>query len=243
MALGTPLSELRRQLRAEVGQSLNVAQGVNAQGQYDLMLARQQQELWEQYEWSHLEMRVELVLSAGQEVYPYPAMMPFNAINKAWCWDGTTGSSPSPVEYQIPMGVLGATGRGWPVQNWANRVVVSGGKVNPAGALCVWPVPQKAGVLVLVGQAPTNPLINDTDVAVLDDKLIVLFSAAEILAQQKSEGATLKLQKANQYLRRLLANQGGDKRRIRVLGGAQMVEAAHTPVYSSTQRFRVPPTT
>jgi hypothetical protein len=69
------------------------------------------------------------------------------------------------------------------------------------------------------GQALCNNFVADADRAVLDDTLITLFAAAEILAAQKAENAALKLQKANQFLRRLLANQGAMKRRIIALGG------------------------
>ena len=73
--------------------------------------------------------------------------------------------------------------------------------------------------LKILGQAPATPLVAPTDKAVLDDTLITLFAAAEILAAQKAEAASLKLQKANQFLRRHFANLGGGKRKTAVLGG------------------------
>jgi hypothetical protein len=246
MGVGVALSELRRQLRAEVGQSLNVQQGVNAQGQYDLILARQQQELWQGYEWPHLRYYAELDAAAGQALYDYPAGMPFEAINKVWV--SQAPNNPVFVPYGIDPNkqLLGASGqRAWPPQAWGNRPVVdtTGATpvVTPAGKFEISPLPSQAGLLLLEGQAPCNPLIADTDIAIIDSTAITLFAAAEILADQKRESASTKLQKANQYLRRLLADQGAMKRRVSVLGGAQIVEAMMGPDYSNdVRRFRTP---
>jgi hypothetical protein len=93
-------------------------------------------------------------------------------------------------------------------------------KTNPVGQIKLVPIPVGPGTLRLEGSAPCNPLIDDTDTCIIDSKVIVLFAAAEILATQKVEAAQLKLQKAQNYLRKLLANQSADKRRNYNLGGA-----------------------
>jgi hypothetical protein len=239
MAVGVTLIELRRQLRAEVGQTLNVAQGANAQGIYDLMLARTQQELWEANEWPHLRYSSDIALSAGQRFYPYPTDMSYEAINQVWVKD--TGNW-KPVAFGIGVNDYASYGgedaRSWPVARWGNIVSIVAGKVVPAGQIEVLPVPAQAGTLRLEGQAPCNPLLADTDICVLDSTLIALYCAAEILANQKAENATLKLQKAQQYLRRLTANQGSDKRPIAVLGGAQIAQTYAGE--SSGRRFRIP---
>ena len=67
------------------------------------------------------------------------------------------------------------------------------------------------------GNAPLNPLIEDTDTCVIDATLIVLMAAAEILAVQKSEGAAMKLQKVNAYRRMLIARLGAQQRNMRSL--------------------------
>src|SRR6478609_2926360 len=241
MSVGTTLLNLRRMLRAEVSQSLNTAQGVNAQGQYDMMLDRSQKELWDAYDWPHLNYVVTVPISAGQSVYPYPAEMPFEAINRITATDLTLGTAINAVTYPPPQEAFNMAGtRGWPPQWWGHQVLVTAGKTDPKGQLVLFPVPSQAGTLQLLGPAPCNPLVADADVAVLDDTLITLFAAAEILAQQKNEGASLKLQKANQYLRRLLANQSADKRDITVLGGAQIAQSM-MPIYGDSGRnFRIP---
>ena len=62
-----------------------------------------------------------------------------------------------------------------------------------------------------------NQLIADSDTCVLDATLIVLMAAAEILAQQKSEAAQLKLQKANTYKRMMIARLGAQQRQMKSL--------------------------
>jgi hypothetical protein len=237
MAFGTSLANLRRLLRAEVSQSLNTAQGVNAQGQYDMALDRTQHELWESYEWPHLTYYANLPLMEGQRFNAYPADMPFDYIVKAYVLTGTVNWIPLSfgINLQDYAQYGGENGRSWPPQKWANQPNVTGGAggpgdqraeasprvvvTDPIGQLEIWPVPNQDGYLRFKGQAPCNPLVLDTDKAVLDDTLITLFASAEILAAQKSEHAPLKLQKANQFLRRHFANLGGGKRRTIALGG------------------------
>ena len=231
MAFGTSLLNLRHKLRAEVSQSLNTAQGVNAQGQYDMALDRVQKELWESYEWPHLSYYTNLTLQDGQQLYDYPVDMPFDYIVKAYVQSGTTDWTP--ISFGIGLEDYeqygGETGKSWPPQKWANRPLVTGGVTNPIGKLEIWPIPNQNGSLRFKGQAPCNPLVLDTDRAVLDDVLITLFAAAEILAAQKAENASMKLQKANQFLRRHFANLGGGKRHMIALGGVGSMPGVRLP--------------
>ena len=65
MPVGVALVDLRRDLRAETGQSLNMAQGVQSQATQDNQLDRQQRELWQAYDWPHLKYWVDVPVSAG----------------------------------------------------------------------------------------------------------------------------------------------------------------------------------
>jgi hypothetical protein len=59
-------------------------------------------------------------------------------------------------------------------------------------------------------------MVSDSDRADLDDRLIVLFAAAEILAKQKSPDAKNKLDMANARLLRLRANSQSASKTIQV---------------------------
>jgi hypothetical protein len=223
MPLGVTLLELRRELRAETGTSLNPAQGTQAQDTIDILLARQQRELWDAYNWQHLQLWVDMPLSEGQATYSYPETMAFDQVKRILVADGAAGHW-SDLIYGIKAHMThGTPPRGLP-KRWRNVATVSivnGAPVtNPVGQLELLPVPSSSNmVLRFDGQAPLSPLIEPTDSCVLDSKCIVLFAAAEIMATQKSEAAPMKLTKAQNYLRRLLADQGADKRANYNMGG------------------------
>jgi hypothetical protein len=111
----------------------------------------------------------------------------------------------------------------WPPRRWRN--VASYDEINnvthAADQFEVWPIPTvtppAAYSLRIEGNAPLNPLIADTDTCIIDATLIVLMAAAEILAVQKSEGAAMKLQKANTYRRMLVSRLGAQQRSMRSL--------------------------
>jgi len=240
--LGVTLLELRRELRAETGTSLNPQQGVQAQETIDILLARQQRELWDAYNWQHLKIWTDVPLTGGQGVYSYPKEMAFDQIVRVYIAQVTkddpadvnkitASTSWSALTYGIKayMTHLGPTNSGKPVR-WSNVVSIdTTGPVaitNPVGQFQLLPVPDDnlanpklSYVLRFEGQAPLSPLVASTDTCILDSKAIVLFAAAEMLATQKSEAAPMKLTKAQNYLRRILADQGADKRTNYNMGG------------------------
>ncbi len=238
MPVGVALVDLRRDLRAETGQSLNPAQGVQSQATQDNHLDRQQREMWAAYDWPHLRYWVDLPAIPGQNFYDYPEEMPFDQINRIW-WQQNATTTWYPLAYGIrafdPSPGLPAQGQ--PLR-WGNKVSVVGGKTNPVGQFEILPIPNANGTLRFEGTAPCNPLVADDDTCILDSKAIVLFAAAEILATQKVEAAQLKLLKAQTFLRRLLANQGADKRRNYNMGGSAGRD--YTSGRNSVNHYAVP---
>jgi len=243
--LGVTLLELRRELRAETGTSLNPNQGVQAQETLDILIARQQRELWDAYNWQHLKIWVDMPLTGGQAVYTYPKEMAFDQITRVYISQVTRDDPVDPDKItaagawsMLAYGVkahmiqLGPASFGTPIR-WGNIASVNTAGAapvtNPVGQFRLLPAPEdtsltnpKLGYIIrFEGQAPLSPLVAGTDTCILDSKAIVLFAAAEILATQKSEVAPMKLTKAQNYLRRLLADQGADKRQNYNMGGNQ----------------------
>ena len=224
MPLNVPLSQLRLDLRAETGQSMNVSQGVQAQQNQDYQLARQQEELYKAYEWPHLRYWVDIPVNSGQQLYDYPLTMPFDLVNRIYwaqtgttnwknLWHGIRAYDVRPLEQQS----------GTP-SRWGNYLTVDPtGAVptNPVGQIMLLPIPNVDGTLRVSGQAPLPPLIADDDLCVIDSKAIVMFAAVELLATQKAEVAQLKLTKAQNYIKRLRAQQGADKRNNYNMGGSR----------------------
>lgn len=220
MPVGVKLIDLRRDLRAETGQSLNISQGVQSQATQDNQLNRQQIELWDAWSWPHLMYWVDMPILAGQAQYAYPPDMPFDQISRILLTtDG--GTSWSVLAYGLHAHEIDVdSGKTGTPRRWGNLVNVIDGKTNPTGSILLVPPPNADMRIRFEGQAPCNPLVADDDVCVLDSKVIVLFAAAEILAFQKVEAAALKLTKAQNYLRRLLINNGADKRVNYNMGGS-----------------------
>ena len=74
------LQVMVRNLRAECGHALSVAQGVNQVDTLKYLLARTQVELWTAFTWPELVVRAPITLAAGQYLYPYPPSLGFDAI-------------------------------------------------------------------------------------------------------------------------------------------------------------------
>jgi hypothetical protein len=234
MPLRVTLLDLRRELRAETGTSLNPAQGAQAQPTLDIILARQQRELWDAYNWQHLKNWIDLPLAHNQALYNYPLAMGFDQIARIYVATGVqrdgngvilSASDWVPLVYGITayMQKLGPVQQGTPLR-WRNVATVDTTGpdpiTNPVGQFEVMPVPTTDDMMLrFEGQLPLSPLVADTDTCIIDSKAIVLFAAAEMLASQKSEAAPMKLQKAQNYLRKLLADQGADKRTNYNMGG------------------------
>jgi hypothetical protein len=224
MALNVPLSQLRLDLRAETGQSMNISQGTQAQQNQDYQINRQQEELYNAYEWPHLAYWVDVLVASGQNLYDYPATIPFDRINRIlWAQAGTTNWKPLHFginAYDVrPLDQQSGTPR-----QWGNLLTIDptgSTATDPIGQIMLLPIPSTDGTIRVAGQAPYTPLINDTDLCIIDSKAIVMFAAVELLATAKAEVAQLKLQKAQQYLKRLRAQQGADKRENYNMGGSR----------------------
>lgn len=225
MPIGVPLSDLKRELRAETGQSLNVAQGVQAEQTYAIMLDRQQRELWDAYEWPHLRTHVDQPLAVGQSEYLYPSLpvaVTFDQVRRMYVAPSAT-SRWQELGYgirsdEIPLGALPT---GTPAR-WQNKLTKTALEEKYTTGFFILPVPDRAGMtLRMDGQLPCKALVDDEATCIIDSTAIVLFAAAEVLAAQRSETAALKLTKAQNYLRRLLQNVGGNKRTSFNMGGPQ----------------------
>ena len=222
MRVGIALSELRRELLAETFQSLNPSQTTSSTPFYNYQLDRTQREQWNEIEWPHLTIYKDIPMVIGQRYYSYPPQLPFDSIFRIWWPQGVTWV---PLDYGINPQTYATMGgeniQAWPPRRWRNVAVYNEAtqQTQPAAQFEIWPTPGPSTPFSLrvEGNAPLNPLIEDTDICVIDATLIVLFAAAEILAMQKSESASLKLQKANQYRRMLVARLGAQQRSMRSL--------------------------
>lgn len=200
------LSEMIDQLRAELGLSTNVAQGVNSEDGLKHVLRRTQRELWTAYEWDQLLVDEIIDVSASARYIALPALIDYERIKGIWCSYGSewrpVGFGIGPAEYSAyPIGT-----ESWPVERYRYW--------SPTGQLELWPVPSQVGQLYVTGTQKLAPLVESSDTSLLDGTAVVLFAAAELAAKNQHQDAPIKLQKARDYLRTLRGNITGGKRPV-----------------------------
>lgn len=210
MARGKQLLSLIAQLRAETGRSQDVSVGVDEVENLKVIIQRTQETLYEEYEWPHMRVQKTISLSAGQRHYDLPTGLNFDRIqdvklkyNNVYV-DLERGITFD--DYSIYDSNAATPERSFPTLKWDIRDTGSGEQVE------VWPIPNQSASLYMFGTKNLSDLIQDSDTADLDDRLIVLFAAAEILARQKSADAKIKLSQAERRLTMLRRNsQAGSK--------------------------------
>jgi hypothetical protein len=211
------LSIMVKNLRAEAGHSLSVAQGVNQYEMLKYLLARTQEELWVAFVWPELVLRVQVQVVPGQEAYPWTSALSFDMVRQVFYADASNASNQwTEIAYGIDESMIGASGnaseRSDPVRAW---------DVAGTTSFRVWPTPDvvTTGFVRFKCQRQLLAFTADSDMSTLDDTVIVMFAAAELLARAKAEDAANKLQKAQRHLVKLLGAQISAKHKIASLGG------------------------
>ncbi|MEY9506894.1 hypothetical protein ABIE87_006452 [Bradyrhizobium diazoefficiens] len=195
MARGTQLLKLVEMLREEVNRATSVAVGNDDLPSLKNKLSRTQEVLYDEYDWPFLrQVFPAKALQAGERYYDFPTGLNVDRIDDN---DATVGPGvviwysnfPRPIqrgigfkEYAIYNSDAGV--RQEPALAWDVRWTGSKEQFE------VWPVPVSNTMTIqFKGIRKLRPLIQDSDVCDLDDQLIVLFAAAEILARQGSQSA------------------------------------------------------
>ena len=218
MARGKQLLSLIAQLRAETGRSQQVSVGVDEVENLKVVLQRTQETLYEEYEWPHLRVQKTITLNAGQRYYDMPAGLNFDRIQQVKLkYNNVYTDIERGItfdEYSVYDSNADTPERSFPTLKWDIRHTGSAEQVE------VWPIPNQTATIYMFGTKILDDLIQESDVAELDDRLIVLFAAAEILARQKSNDAKIKLSQAERRLMMLRRNSQADSKTIQVgLGG------------------------
>jgi hypothetical protein len=177
-------------LRDETGRADSVAVGVDDVPQLKQILRRWQDTLYDKHDWSFLRTVFDRIpLQAGQRYYDMPALLNIDRIEDVACWDGS-----------IPREMT----RGIGFREYASYDSESDVRADPAlrwdvrwtgtrEQIEVWPVPASNDLeLQFIGIRKPRALIANADVADLDDHMIVLYAAAELMPKG-SELAKLKL--------------------------------------------------
>jgi len=216
MAIGTTLANLVIMVRNEARLSSSTSQGIDHLAYIKQLLKRTNNVLCDSYEWEHMRLlrtSASVALVANQQFYTFPATLntdrPFVAyrlINGVWL---RMEPVISPENYNIIDSYNG--GRGIPeAWDW-----------NGATGFEVWPVPSAvvAGdVIAFEGTKQCGAMTADADTADMDDILLSLQVAGEILAGNNQEAAAkTTLGAANVRLSQIRASKSNASRIV--IGG------------------------
>jgi hypothetical protein len=230
MARGKTLESLLTSLRAELGVSGNPAHNVQARDAQIAKIQRTQETFWDDYNWPHLRVYRYLALEAGTRYYDPTACLKYDnsgalvaaddiVIDRVISMSIRDGSIWRPLHVGITEDNFNAwnsdTGQqSWPPRRWQ---VAEGDQIE------FWPIPALTsnttdGLDLIRIHAERNlaPLVETTDRADLDDRLITLTIAAEMLGGEDGKKKALLAQ------RRLIQVRGNNakKRRFKMFGHA-----------------------
>lgn len=193
MARGTTLGQLVQDLRIEAGLDPNPALSLNAVPRLEQLIRREQERLYEQFDWPFLRITRDVTLQAGDRYYDIPNDMNLERIERIDYFWGDKW-------YQLERGIdvshynihdSDADVRQEPASRWDVKDTGTKEQVE------IWPIPVTNGRLIrFTGIRKLKPLVTQADRADLDDIMIVLFAAAEYMGEGKPE-AQIKRQKAN----------------------------------------------
>lgn len=207
MAQNATLISILNGVRAEARLSLNPAQNAQVRDHHVALIQREQIRLWEEFNWPHLRVERLIPARVGQRFYVPPEDVALDRVFEVWFRNGRTWiklhPEITPQHYALHDSEAGETN--WPAVAW---------RIYENERIEVWPVPSadgsttgdKNGWLRLIGIRRLRPLVDDGDRADLDDQLLILYTAASLLAAQKAPDAQLKIEAANRRLATLKGN-------------------------------------
>lgn len=215
MPRGVTLGVMLDALRAEAGFSSKVSLSVNMLPMMKQMLQRTQRRLYNAYDWPFKYITRDVLTQAGQRYYNFPADLdPEKTIRIWYRW----GSDWLPLSRGITIDYYSAFdsdngARNDPTQRWEMRDNATG--TGNQVQVELWPVPatngtaNASGTLRFEGTKDLAPLVADADVCDIDSDLIVLFTAAEILADKGAKSAAAKQTAAQGLLADLVGGLKG----------------------------------
>ncbi len=216
MARKTQLLSLVAQLRAETGRTQNVAVGVDEVENLKEMLRRVQEQLYDDYPWPHLRIQSTVPLLDAGRYYDFPTDMNMDRIERvALKYGGTYYKIDRGIDfsdYSIYDSNADTPVEASPAQKWDIRFTDTEEQIE------IWPIPNEDDVqtLYFFGTKNLSALTEEADTADLDDRLIVLFAAAELLARQGSKDANAKLELAKARLMTLRRNSMNNTKPIQM---------------------------
>lgn len=214
------LGTLITRLRADTGQSLSAALGVNQRDTLVNTLQRVQEELYLNHEWPFLRHNETLTLPAGDYTASIPTDINPDRIRATYA----RASAAVDAEWTGPLAFLDDPGIRAPGEGDVTRSLPAmwWSKLNPDTNQLYFMFAPRSDVAVQIkvaGMLPLQPFVEDADRSTLDGTLLVMAAASEILLRQEAKDAPQKQARMLAYLRRALGNAAPFRQRIMIGGG------------------------
>lgn len=207
MARGTTLVKLMDMYRAECRMSTNPANNAQDRDRQIEHIQRMQEWLWGDFNWPLLTVKRTYLVQAGQRYYDMPDDLDIDRITKVELFYDQAYvplypgiDAPHYTAYNSDLDE-----RQYPPQRW---------QISENEQMEIWPVPDQngdasslTGQVTITGIRKLKPLVANSDRADLDDRLIILFCAAEYLASKGDKSANLKQQQATAHYAKLRSGQ------------------------------------
>ena len=207
--LNTALSDIRKMLKSYVGDSRTV--GSQQDSTYDSLLASKQSLLAAEFDFAFLEDRWDVAALAATRYYLMPSVdVDGNSFTLDISREFKVYSLFNRVYHRLEYGISMEN------YNWLNSDLGLGvdpaqrwrwiqNSAVPSQRFEIWPMPMTSGVQTIrfVGSRKLNPLVSDTDKADLDDELLALSVAVDLLLKKEGREAQTRAIDAQRRLAQL----------------------------------------
>ena len=225
------MTVLRQMLKAEIGDEMSETVTTANDARYNRLLSNQQIWLVSKDAWLLPgKVRKDVALTAGTRLYALPTGIDLQQLAQPahvklddlrfWLEFGITQEQYNTLD---------------PAQDMRSDPIFRWDIVDDSGTrkIEVWPLPASDQTLIFEGRPELGALSSDSHTCVVDDLLLVLFTAAEILARQKQGDAQAKLAKANDRLNWLKGNRPSEFEKFS-LRGAGATRCTERPVMGTS---------
>lgn len=201
MARGIAFSEIVLQLRAELRRSQSPAVGSEDLPPLKQTINHIVDVLSLEHDWPFMYRKFDpMALTAGVQFYNLPTgLLQERIIGARSKWGGSF--------YDLTRGITFDDYETWdPAEDERSSPALKYDFQNRAGALQieVWPLPDSSTQsFYFEGYASHPRLVNDTDLCLFDDSVVVLFAAAELMADANKAESNAKRDQANELMRQI----------------------------------------
>ena len=205
----TTLEEIVAGIREEAYISSDRNFGIDQYPQIRRLARRIQTTLYWDHDWGFLKSRRDITLNAGQRYYTVPTEINFERIVRVRTqfgneWIDLERGIDIARDYSVYDSDQDV--RLSPAQRW-DMINTAVGAASPIGheMMEIWPIPADTAKVRIDAVLKLAPFVADDDKCTLDDTLIILFGAAELLANAERPDAKAKLSSAQQLLKKMTA--------------------------------------